>query len=75
MGLLTGATWLLSALAHDLRLAEREGFEPPSLAAGRFQGGCIRPLCHRSGPEDTGLHSEAPRRGARAAEWGALLRR
>ena len=57
------------------RLAEREGFEPPSLAAGRFQGGCIRPLCHRSGIEDTGLHSGAPRRGARAAEWGALLRR
>jgi hypothetical protein len=42
---------------------------------GRFQGGCIRPLCHRSGPDVTGLHSGAPRRGARAAEWGALLRR
>ena len=30
------------------QLAEREGFEPPGLAAGRFQGGCDCPLCHRS---------------------------
>jgi hypothetical protein len=48
---------------------------PGGANLGRFQGGCIRPLCHRSGPEVTGLHSGAPRRGARAAEWGALLRR
>src|SRR4051812_38446528 len=31
--------------------AEREGFEPPGLAASRFQGGCICPLCHRSAGE------------------------
>ena len=34
-------------------LAEREGFEPPGLAAGRFQGGCICPLCHRSAGQVT----------------------
>ncbi len=63
--------------------------------AVRFQGGCIRPLCHRSGLEGSaGAPSPCPRfaraggrpgslccgirhpwRGARAAEWGALLRR
>jgi hypothetical protein len=70
-------------------LAEREGFEPPGLAAGRFHGGCNCPLCHRSGAQDneaaggdrpflcSGGSRRLPplRRGARAAEWGALLRR
>ena len=69
--------------------AEREGFEPPGLAAGRFQGGCICPLCHRSVAQVNevparrlrsvhgGVRVDCPRsgRGARAAEWGALLRR
>lgn len=29
-------------------VAEAEGFEPSGLAAVRFQGGCIKPLCHTS---------------------------
>ena len=41
--------------------AEREGFEPPGLAAARFQGGCNRPLCHRSGAEGTGRINQRSR--------------
>ena len=34
-----------------ISMAEREGFEPPGREPFRFQGGCIWPLCHRSGLE------------------------
>ena len=41
----------MTCFGTDRSLAEREGFEPPALAGFRFQGGCIWPLCHRSGSE------------------------
>ena len=60
---------------------------PRALWASRFQGGCICPLCHRSGVEASQgvralgglsgrrLHCGPSRRGAGVAERGALLRR
>ena len=53
----------------ETSLAEREGFEPPGLAAFRFQGGCICPLCHRSARHVIGR----PRR-ARPRRYGPLVR-
>ena len=70
------AEQLVLPLVDTLHLGGTGGIRTPGPAkVGRFQGGCNRPLCHRSGRHVTGVHSEAPRRGARAAEWGALLRR
>ena len=41
-------------------LAEREGFEPPGREPFRFQGGCIWPLCHRSGLESIVARTRSP---------------
>ena len=42
------------AVRQQTPSAEREGFEPPGLAASRFQGGCNCPLCHRSAGQASG---------------------
>src|SRR3954469_19742956 len=67
-------------------LAEGEGFEPPDLSVARFQGGCIRPLCHPSRLRtrllaDLPAHARDPlirclprRPGVAAADLGVFAR-
>ena len=58
------------------RLAERGGFEPPEpFGSSAFKAGAFVHSATVPGSRLPALHSGAPRRGARAAEWGALLRR
>ncbi len=42
-------------------VAEAGGFEPPVLSDARFQGGCIRPLCHASAREGNGTAQHSAR--------------
>ena len=52
-------------------VAEREGFEPPGPEAGRFQGGCNRPLCHRSVAHDSARGTlRAPRERCQSGRMG-----